>query len=30
MLGCSPVFAGAGTGGDVWGQDIQAVVLGQV
>lgn len=25
-----PVLAGAGSGGDIWGQHIQAVVLGQV
>lgn len=30
MLGRIPVFAGACSRGNVWGQDIQAVVLGQV
>ena len=28
--GWVPVLAGAGSGGDIWCQDIEAVVLGQV
>lgn len=30
VLGYIPVFACAGTGRNLWCQDIQAVVLGQV
>ena len=29
-MGLVPVLAGAGSGGNIWCQDIEAVVLGQV